>query len=163
MSPDVQPRRQEKGTNCWLTCLEMLFQWKRDKGDTTKDPSSICSSIDRSPNLWSQYMVENGIAPYECRETARLLGLQAAGDGEIYADTLETVLKQKGPIWIAGRWYNNCDHVIVITGVDVQQGKVKFINPWRNYSLQESNGTISWLNERGSQWKSCDASVMYWK
>jgi len=163
VAPEVKARRQEKSTNCWLSCFEMLFQWKYDRGDRTKNPSQICDLIDRSPNLWSDYMTTNGIASYECREAGRMLGMICAGDGEIYGEHLQQVLKTYGPIWIAGRWYQNYDHVLVITGCDTASGKIKYINPWKNYTLEESNGTISWLNARGNEWRNCDASVMYWR
>lgn len=163
VSPDVRPRNQAKSTNCWLSCFEMMFQWKREKGDASKNPAQICDLIDRSPNLWSDYMTTHGIATYECREAGRMLGMICAGDGEIYAEHLHQVLKYYGPVWIAGRWYLNCDHVIVVTGCDPATGKIKFVNPWKNVSLEESSGTIGWLNQRGSEWKSCDASVMYWR
>jgi len=161
-APDVFPIRQILKTECWLSCLIMMFQWKRNKGDTSKNPDEICRLIDRSPNLWSDYMVKNGIAPGECRETARQLGLRAAGDGEIYPEFLADVLRKHGPLWIAGRWYQDCDHVMVVTACNPELDKVRVLNPWNNFSGEETEGTMRWLNARGSVWKNCDASIMYW-
>jgi hypothetical protein len=57
----------------------MLFKWK------SRDAGTILSKMDQSPNLYPSYMLENGIAPSECKETAKMLGLGYAGDGEICA------------------------------------------------------------------------------
>ncbi|MEP6922887.1 MAG: papain-like cysteine protease family protein [Pyrinomonadaceae bacterium] len=156
VSPDVQPRNQPTSACCWLTCLEMLFEWKK------KDTSQILSTMDKSPNLFPYYMRDNGIAPGECKETAKALGLRWAGDGEIDAQVLENALKAHGPYWVAGMWMKNFSHVIVVTGVNVITQEIKYINPWQNFDLSESSGNMSWLNARGDIWKNCDGSLMYW-
>ncbi len=162
VSPAVRPRSQEWSTCCWLTCLEMMFEWKRNQGDKSKDPSKILELMDASPNLFPYYMRDAGIAPGECKETAKMLGLRWSGDGEIYAEVLSDLMTRSGPLWVAGMWRKGSSHVIVVTGVDRDSGKIKYVDPWENNDLSQSNGTISWLNSRGQLWKSCDASVMYW-
>lgn len=164
VSPSVTPQMQPSGTSCWLTCLEMLYTWKNDKGDKSKKISSILPDMDKSPNLYPYYMQDAGIAPGECRETARMLGLGCAGDTKIIdAKILADALRMHGPLWIAGRWYMNCDHVIVVTGCNPETGKIKYVNPWRNYGCKDSDGTVGWLSERGDDWTGCDASVMYFR
>ncbi|HTK38845.1 MAG TPA: papain-like cysteine protease family protein [Pyrinomonadaceae bacterium] len=165
VSPEVVPQNQNTKAACWYFCLRMMFQWKRDAGDINKDPEKILELMDKSARLYPYEMRDKwGIAPDECRETARTLGLTATGDGEIDAGVLEDTLKTKGPIWIAGDWGLG-NHVIVITGCEPATGKIRFINPYQNLGGTDSPGTISWLNDReknGNLWKSCDASVMTW-
>jgi hypothetical protein len=163
VSPDVTPRNQPLSTCCWLTCLEMLFTWKK------KDISSILGTMDQSPNLFPYYMKDAGISPGEVKETAKYLGLKC-GTGEIEAKVLHDCLKQHGPMWIAGDWVQGADpsvkkdnsHVIVVTACDPDDGRIKYINPYANNDLSESPGTVSWLTKRSTKWKNADASVMYW-
>lgn len=169
VSPDVTPRNQPLATCCWLTCLEMLFIWKANKGDKTKDYTKIMELMDASPNLFPETMKNKGIAPGECRETARYLGLQC-GTGNIEASVLHDCLKMHGPMWVAGDWVQGADesekedhsHVIVVTACDPTDGRIRYINPWKNYTLEDSPGTVSWLTARSKKWINCDASVMYW-
>ncbi len=164
VTPNVVPQMQPSGACCWLTCLEMLYIWKNNKGDKSKKVGSILADMDQSPNLFPYYMKDAGIAPGECRETARMLKLGCSGDTSVIdAQILTSMLKSHGPLWIAGRWYMECDHVIVITGCDPDTGKIKFVNPWKNYSGEESDGTVGWLSKRGNAWTNCDASIMYWR
>lgn len=168
VSPAVTAKTQPLSSCCWLTCLEMLFVWKK------KDSSGILEAMDKSPDLFPYYMKNNGIAPWECKETAKMLGLKA-GSGDIEAEVLESCLKTHGPMWIAGDWVegsmtekekaaNKADHshVIVVTACDAAADKIKYINPWNNHDLSESNGTVSWLTKRADKWKNCTHSVMYW-
>ncbi len=162
VSPAVKPRSQPKGTCCWLTCFEMMFEWKQDKGDKSKDPAKICDLIDRSETLWSDYLYSHGIAPYECREASRMLGMMASGDTTVIdAENLMALLQSKGPVWIAGNWGRG-SHVIVVTGCD-DTGRIVYIDPWENYSLTPSQGTVGWLSKRSTSWTNCDASVMTWQ
>lgn len=155
-SPDVKPRTQPTSTTCWYSCLQMLFEWKG------KDTASIISTMDSSPNLFPDYMLKNGIAPSECKETAKSLGMRWAGDGELDAGYFAEAIKKNGPYWVAGMWRKGFSHVIVVTAVDPDQGKIKYVDPWMNHDLSESNGTMSWLNDRGKIWKETDGSLIYW-
>lgn len=156
VSPPVAPRNQPTSTTCWYTCLQMLFEWKK------KDPSKLIPTMDTSPDLFPYYMLENGIAPSECKPTAKVLGLGYAGDGDTYPDVLANALKSHGPYWVAGMWTKNYSHVIVVTGCDPDTGAIKYINPWCNYDLSESIADVDWLNARGKVWKSTLGSMMYW-
>src|SRR5262245_34279446 len=158
VSPTVNPRNQRLSSTCWLTCLQMMFEWKGK--DASED--KILAAMDASPNLFPYYMRDAGIAPGECKDTAKMLGLRWSGDGEIEADVLYDLMTQRGPIWIAGMWRRGSSHVLVVTGVDKDAGKIRYVDPWENYSLEDSPGTLDWLNNRGDVWKNCDASVMYW-
>lgn len=163
VTPRVQALRQPLATCCWFTCLEMLFNWKNAKGDKSKKASMILSEMDKSPNLYPDYMMNAGIAPGECRETARMLGLRASGDtAQLDAGILAEMLKNHGPLWIAGRWYRNFNHVIVLTGCDPDSGQVKYVDPWDNPDLSESSNSVGYLSKRGPVWTNCDASIMYW-
>lgn len=163
VSPDVKPRNQPTTTTCWLTCLQMLFQWKIDKGSKglSADKDSILAAIDKSPNLFPYHMETAGIAPGECKETAKMLGLRWAGGGDIDAKYFQEALKSHGPYWIAGDWGSG-SHVIVVTACDPDSGKIRYINPWQNVTLSDSAGTISWLNNRSNVWRDCDGALMYW-
>jgi hypothetical protein len=162
VAPKVNPLSQPLSTCCWLTSLQMLFQWKEARGGGGKSESEILSAMDASPHLFPYYMKNAGIAPSECKETAKTLGLRWSGDGEFTSEILQDMLKNHGPLWVAGMWRMNSSHVIVVTACEPESGRIKYNDPWEQ-SGSESNGTISWLNDRGSVWKSCDASVIYWR
>lgn len=98
VSPTVSPRNQRLSSTCWLTCLQMMFEWKGK--DSSED--TILAKIDASPNLFPYDMRDEGIAPGECKETARMLGLRWSGDGEISSEILYDLMSQRGPLWIAG-------------------------------------------------------------
>ncbi len=162
VSPDVKPMNQPTSSTCWLSSLQMLFQWKIDKGSSVSgDKDSILAAMDKSPNLFPYYMEKAGIAPGECKETAKMLGLRWAGGGDIDAQVLRDALKSHGPYWVAGNWGSG-SHVIVVTACNPDLGTIRYVDPWKNYTLADSPGTISWLNGRGSVWKNCDASLIYW-
>jgi Papain-like cysteine protease AvrRpt2 len=147
---------QPTSTSCWYTCLTMLFKWKK------RDAGTILSKMDQSPNLYPSYMLENGIAPSECKETAKMLGLGYAGDGEIDAQALADALKSHGPYWVAGMWQKNSSHVIVVTACNPDTGNIRYINPWMNVDLSDTVSNIDWLNKRGDVWKQTLGSLMYW-
>ena len=163
VSPAVQPLNQAKSTTCWLACLEMMFQWKNDKGDTSKKKSQICGIIDSNTDYWADDLVAKGIAPAECRQVAHALGLQPTGAGDYTAGILHDIISKKGPVWVAGMWLEGMSHVVVVTACDPDSGNIRIINPWKNYDLSDSPRTVSWLNARGDIWKSYEGSVMYWK
>lgn len=162
-TPEVKPLNQAKSTTCWLACLEMMFQWKKDKGDATKDKTKICSIIDEKTEYFSDDLVKKGIAPGECAPIAKAFGMIPTGAGDYTSAILYDLFSKKGPLWVGGMWLEGMAHAIVITGVDPDSDKISIINPWKNYDLSESPRTISWLNARGSLWKSYEGSVMYWK
>ena len=163
VTPEVKPRNQPTSTTCWLTCFQMLFQWKIDKGQGSysADKGGILAAIDKSQNLFPYYMETAGIAPGECKETAKMLGLRWAGGGDIDAQALHNALKSHGPYWVAGNWGSG-SHVIMVTACNPDTGSIRYIDPWKNYSLSDSSGTISWLNGRSDVWRNCDASLIYW-
>ncbi len=164
VTPAVKPRSQPLSTCCWLTCLEMLHVWKNDKGDKTKNAGSIMSEMDKAPELNPEYMKNSGISIGECKPTAKILGLRWSGDTNVIdAGVLTEALKSHGPLWIAGEWTKGSSHVIVVTACDPDTGSIKYINPFANFMLEESNGTVGWLQERGNLWSACDASIMYWQ
>ena len=99
VTPAVKPRTQPLSTCCWLTCLEMLFVWKNDQGDKTKNAASILAEMDKSPVLYPYYMKDAGIAARKCKTTAKMLGLRWAGDTKmIDAAVLTGALKAHGPL-----------------------------------------------------------------
>ncbi len=162
VKPEVKPMTQPTTTTCWLACFQMLFQWKSDNGGSVSaNKASILATLDKSPNLFPYYMEKAGIAPGECKEAAKMLGLRWAGGGDIDAKALHDALKSHGPYWVAGNWGSG-SHVIVVTACNPDTGSIKYIDPWQNVTLSDSNGTMSWLNERGSVWKNCDGSLIYW-
>ena len=162
VTPGVRGESQATRAGCWYSCMKMLFWWKYDKGDTTKHPSQILSNMDRSPMLYPWEMKDHwGIDAGECRETARMLGLRATGDGELDAYYIEQTLRSKGPIWVAGDWGKG-NHVILIVGADGSDGRLRVVNPWQNPDGGDSPMNTSDLNKRGTLWRNCDASVMTW-
>lgn len=163
VSPSVKPLNQAYSSTCWLACLEMMVQWKNDKGDMSKKKSQICSLVDEKTDYWSDDLNKKGIAPYECRQVANALGLQPTGAGNYTAEIIHDILTKRGPMWVAGMWIEDKSHVIVVTGINRDNGSMQIINPWLNYDLTESPRSVSWLNARGNVWKSYEGSVMYWK
>jgi hypothetical protein len=89
--------------------------------------------------------------------------LQPTGAGDYTAEIIYDILTKKGPMWVAGMWLKGMSHVIVVTGINREDGSLKIINPWQNNDLTESPRSVSWLNARGDVWKSYEGSVMYWK
>ena len=163
IAPDIKPLRQAKSTTCWLTCLEMLFQWKNDQGDTSKKKSQICSKIDSDTDYWADDLVKEGIAPYECYQVARAMGMQPTGAGDYTKEILHDLVSKKGPLWVGGYWYGNSAHVIVVTGVNPVNGKITIVDPYNNWDLTEGDRDVGWLNARSKHWKSYEGTVMYWK
>ena len=165
VSPAVKPRSQSLGTSCWLSCLEMLYIWKNDKGDRTKNIDEILSKMDESPDLYPYYMqTTTGMFPSQYRPTARMLGLGCSGDTEtIDAKLLKTMLQKHGPLMIGGKFSKGHSHAIVVTGCDPETGNIRYVDPWNNYTLEESPQTVKWLEDRGSSWTNCDASILYWR
>jgi hypothetical protein len=156
VKPSVQARAQRTSAECWLACLEMLFTWKG------KDETRICDVIDQKTSLDSDYLKKNGIAPSECYEVAKALGLRWSGGGDIAADVLEGALKQHGPYFAGGAWRMHKSHAILLTAVDKDQDKIKYINPMEP-SGQETTATIDWFNDnRGSAWKQSASGFLYW-
>ncbi len=162
VSPSIQVKTQALATTCWLTCLEMLFQWKKDKGDSSKDKSQICNIIDEKTQFFSSIMVEKGIGTNECASVARALGMQPTGTGDYTRDILYDLVSKKGPLFVAGKW-GGSSHVILVTGCSNDSDEIKIVDPWKNYDLSESDSNLTWLNSRGSTWKGTEGSVMYWK
>lgn len=140
----------------------MLFQWKKDKGDSSKDKSQIYNIIDEKTQFYSSIMVENGIAPNECASVARALGMQPTGAGDYTREILYDLVSKKGPLWVAGKW-GNSSHVVLITGCSNDSDAIKIVDPWKNYDLSESDSSLTRLNSRGSTWKGVEGSVMYSK
>jgi hypothetical protein len=163
VSPAVTPLNQAKTTTCWLACFEMMYQWKRDKGDSSKDKSQICSTIDSKTDFFSSIMVEKGIGLHECAAVGRALGMQPTGAGDYTREILYDLISKKGPLWVAGTWVPGCPHVIVVTGVDTDSDNIKIINPWQNLDMSEGSRSITWLNARGNLWKGVEGSVLYWR
>lgn len=163
VTPAVKPLNQKYMTTCWLAALEMLFQWKNDKGDMTKKKSQICSKIDSDTDYWADDLVNKGLHPTECYQVARALGLQPTGAGDYTPQILHDLISKKGPLWVGGMWLENKSHAVVITACDPENGAIRIVNPWLNYDLSDAPRTVSWLNARGNLWKSYEGSVMYWK
>ena len=163
VSPAVKPINQDTTATCWLAALEMMFQWKNDKGDMTKKKSQICDKIDTDTDYWADDLKTKGIAAGECYQVARALGLQPTGAGDYTAALLHDLISKKGPLWVGGMWLKNMSHVIVITACDPASGFIRIINPWKNFDFSDEQRNIGWLNARGSLWKSYEGSVMYWK
>ncbi|MEP6925010.1 MAG: papain-like cysteine protease family protein [Pyrinomonadaceae bacterium] len=163
VAPAVNPRSQVKSSTCWLSALEMMFDWKYKRGYNYDYSAEILNKMDASFYLNVEYIYKNGIAPGECRETAKMLGLFAAGGSQtIPPDVLEDLLRRKGPVWISGRWLPNSSHAVVITGCEAATGKIKYIDPLKNFTLTDSDGSTTWLDNRGPAWTNCDAGLMYW-
>lgn len=156
VSPDVTPINQPTSTTCWYVCLQMLFNWKK------RNPKEILDKLNADPDIFPDYWLTNGVAPANCIQIARCLGLGAAGDGEIDAGVLANALRTHGPYWVAGMWIKGSSHVIVVTACDPDTGRIKYINPWNNFTLTEDTNGIDWLNSRGDIWKSTFGSLMYW-
>ena len=156
VTPPVTPINQPTSSTCWYVCLQMLYNWKG------KNPAEIKQKLDADPQIFADYWFTNGVAPYNCLQIARCLGLQAAGDGDIDAGVLANALRVHGPYWCAGSWKKGTAHVIVVTGCNPESNEIRYINPWMNLDLSDSLETVDFLNRRGDEWKSTFGSLMYW-
>ncbi len=56
---------------------------------------------------------------------------------------LETILRNYGPVWCAGRW-DGVPHIVVLTGVD--KGKVYINDP--NPAKGKREETLEWFNQK---------------
>jgi hypothetical protein len=134
----------------------MLFVWKG------KDASTICGLIDAKTSLDSDDLKKNGILPSECYTVAKALGLRWSGGGDIEADVLEGALKSHGPYFAGGAWRMKLSHIILLTAVNKDTDKIKYINPMEP-SGQETTATIQWFNDnRGTAWKQSTSGFLYW-
>ncbi len=156
ISPKITPLNQPTTSTCWLSCLQMLYIWKgKDAGDVLKD-------LNADPDIFPDYWVINGVAPYNCLQIARSLKLGCAGDGEPDADVLEHAIATHGPYWVAGEWIKGSPHVQVVTGINLSTGKIRMFNPWKNYDLSETEDLFDNFKNRGKIWNSTFGSMIYW-
>ena len=154
--PKVIPINQPTSSTCWLACMQMLFVWKG------KDADDVLRKLNADPDIFPDYWVQNGVSPANCLQIARSLGMGCAGDGEIDGNVLARALTAHGPYWVAGEWIKGSPHVIVITGVNPATGRVKLVNPWKNFDLSESEDLLDNINNRRQPWISTFGSLIYW-
>lgn len=163
VAPAVKPLRQVYSSTCWLTCLEMMFQWKNDKGDKSKQKSQICSKIDSDTDYWADDLVKEGLGAPQCYQVARAMGMQPTGAGDYTKEILHDLISKKGPLWVGGYWYGKSAHAILVTGVNPVNGDITIVDPLNNWDLSEGDSDLGWLNARSKHWKSFEGTVMYWK
>ena len=154
--PKVIPINQPTSSTCWYVCLQMLFVWKG------RDPNDILRLLNADPEIYPDYWMDNGVSPSNCRQIARALGMSCAGDGEVDADVLANALATHGPYWVAGEWIKGSPHVVVVTGINPASGKIRLVNPWKNWDLTETEDLLDNFNNRRQPWISTFCSFIYW-
>lgn len=156
ISPKITPLNQPTSSTCWYSCLQMLFIWKG------LDPADVYRRLEADPEIFPDYWLQKGVAPYNCIQIARCLGLTGAGEGDADADVLANALTTHGPYWVAGEWKKGSSHVKVVTGVNPSSGKIRLVDPWMNHDLSESEDLLVNFNDRGKVWENTFGSFLYW-
>ena len=131
--PNVYYIGQTTAQTCWRACYEIML---RHKG---MDPQ-------RAYNLPNAVkMATRGILDSEFPTCAAALGL--GGIRYTYfqdIELLEHALRCWGPVWCSGFYFPNTQakHIVVIGGVDVDDGKVLAFDPWRSFTGAQGKSVL---------------------
>jgi hypothetical protein len=117
---------QSSSESCWYAAYCMLFAWKG------KPTSSVRERIEKAGLNYADFW-KRGLPVEKYNDVRWCLGLSGfrrAYFGQL-ADDLDyfgKVLQDYGPFWCA--FSVPSEHIVVVKGVDVDNGKVKVMNPW---------------------------------
>jgi hypothetical protein len=117
----LTPRRQQLSSLCWLTCYQMLYDWK------SLDPATIPDKL-KAAGIDYDQACRTGLMPADNAKAARALGLSPVGFGQ---QITAFDFKQRlpfSPIWIAGEWFPNGLHARLVTGCS--DNFVEYLDPW---------------------------------
>jgi len=159
----MSPKGQATSTLCWLTCFEMLFQWKG------RDSSEIEPAL-RKAGIDVDTARLHGLLPKDNDAAAQALGLDyLVSGGSLSSQQLQHYL-YSSPLWIAGMFFPGGLHVRVVTGAS--QEFVEFIDPWyggtAGYDLEHKDTIDNFVhgtkNAPGTDTPRCRgyAQLLYW-
>jgi hypothetical protein len=119
---NLKPRAQVLASTCWLTCYQMLYEWKG------ADRTTIEGKIKGAGVDWDE-AVKTGLKNKDDKKSGDALGLScwASSDGWNAREFKNFIKSGSGPIWVAGKWQTT-GHVVVVIGAS--DDHVKFIDPW---------------------------------
>lgn len=101
------------------------------------------------PDKW---VPNQGIGLVDFARLAQAEGLKSVmtPQGQLTAQHLETLLRNNGPLWCAGRW-DGVPHIVVLTGVD---GAKVFIND-PNPAKRTRQESLAWFNTKLDRVPNC--------
>lgn len=100
---------QNKTMSCWYASAQMLITWKMDQRQ-----QSLADLIPPELDAECQTIKDDnkGIANPQILMFAKRLGLKSIPPMTPTVETLESWLKQYGPLWVNGK-----SHIVVIAGI----------------------------------------------
>jgi hypothetical protein len=135
---DVPMVRQIDTNLCWHASAEMIWQYWQQ----------VTARQGPMNTLLQKYAGNRALPVREARLFAEKVGLKAVIDRPVpfyfnSSEIIEDALRKFGPLWCGGNWYGS-GHVIVLTGIDAEQGQVHLNDPgsggiWRTES-------VAWFN-----------------
>ncbi len=140
---NVPREAQQKSNTCWHAAALMI--WRYSQGRTGR--------AGPMQSLGKKWENNKGVSPSDFIRLGKNVGLLPLSDTTnvcLPAGTLETFLKDYGPIWCAGYWYG-LPHIIVLTGV---ANDMVFLNdPDKGVA---KTGSLIWFNNKlASHLKGC--------
>lgn len=120
---DVPLIPQQFDMACWYASAQMLITWRGERSRTCEaehpDPSNDDVLVER-------FKANNGLAVSDVTDLAKRLGLQQVPPMTPMLETIESWLRQFGPLWFAGLFPSG--HAVVITGVS--DAGIAINDPW---------------------------------
>lgn len=118
-------------STCWRACYRMLVGWKgKDR-----------SIVDKLPNI--SKMLSRGILDSEfaaCRDQLGLSSTRYTFFGTV--SNVAHMVSTYGPIWVSGFYCNGSKHIVLVTGVNVDEKTIRVNDPWRSFT--GAKGKPSW-------------------
>lgn len=131
---DVPLVPQARNSSCWYASACMVSYY-REAGPRLG-----------LPKVWQD---NTGISLDKMSALARNEGLVAfpLPTSKTFTEaTIFAALKKAGPLWAAGNWDDEGNHIVVLTGI--HDGKVYYNDPWPvDGGIKGDSRPISWLNK----------------
>jgi hypothetical protein len=110
---DIEPRKQDKTLNCWLTAAQMLVAWHEQQSLETD------AILNRLPPQYRQWYEGNTGLPYEESENfANALGMKTEAPRSYSVEEMIELLRDHGPMLIrVGENDPKLSHDVAVVGV----------------------------------------------
>jgi predicted double-glycine peptidase len=118
---------------CWFAGYTMMFRWKGMP--ETQIRSHIWDTL-KAAGIDVEDARRSGLKLKDNLAAAKALGLGANGFGQPVTESDLRQLVRQSPVWCAGQWFADSNHVYVVTGVSENQ--VEFYDPWYDTSPDEA-------------------------
>lgn len=129
----VFSQRQRK--SCWLAAYKMLISYKHKGRDVTDEEVERAF---KEANLDFRKAKSEGLDDSDFPTACKALGMVMYGTPfghgkakEGAARVLANYLKDRGPLWVAGRWPDS-NHINVVSGADTKRRMLCCIDPWND-------------------------------